>query len=139
MSTQATSSTASRERQRSPRLYIVLLMILCVLFIAGYLQRLTTLGEVQQQIAAMHARIVVSEQRKASLQMELARVQNTEYVASLARDEMGLVQEGDLPIVVYDVPPPAEAVETRAPTTAPSSEKPIWQQWLDLLLPDVAR
>jgi hypothetical protein len=69
MSTQIPSSTTSHERQRSPRLYIVLLVILCVLFVVGYLQRLSTLDEIQRQVAAMQERIAASEQRRADLKV----------------------------------------------------------------------
>ncbi len=139
MSTQIPSSTTSRERQRSPRLYIVLLVTLCVFFVVGYLQRLSTLDEIQRQVAAMQERIAASEQRRADLKVELARVQDPDYLALMARDDMGLVQEGDLPVVVYDPPPATEMPESLPGTVARPTERPIWQQWLDLLLPGAVR
>lgn len=139
MSTQTASPAPVPNRNRSPRLYIVILVILCVLFIAGYLQRLATLDEIQQQVVAMRASVAVSEQRGANLTEELARVQDPYYLALQARDDLGLVQEGDLPVVVYDAPP-AEKVPESLPATTPNpSDSPIWQQWLDLLLPSPAR
>ncbi len=139
MSTQTAPPPASIERHRSPRLYIVILVILCVLFIAGYLQRLSTLDEIQHQVATMRDSVAASEQRGADLKAEMGKVQDLDYLALMARDDMGLVQEGDLPVVVYDAPPAAEAPENpQTPSTQPL-EKPIWQQWLDLLLSSPAR
>jgi len=139
MSTQTASGATSPVRHRSPRLYIILLVILCVLFVAGYLQRLSTLESIRQQVADMREQVAASEQRRANLEAQLAQVQDPYYLALMARDDIGLVQEGDLPVVVYDGPP-AEEVPENQPATAPSaSDKPIWQQWLDLIMQGNAR
>lgn len=139
MSTQTAPPAASIERHRSPRLYIVILVILCVLFVAGYLQRLSTLDEIQRQVAAMHDSVAASEQRGANLKEEVGKVQDLDYLALMARDDMGLVQEGDLPVVIYDAPPAAQTPESHSVTSTQPLEKPIWQQWLDLLLPGSTR
>lgn len=82
----------------------------------------------------MRASVAASEQRHANLEEHLAQVQDPYYLALMARDDIGLVQEGDLPVVVYDGPP-AEEVPEKQPATAPTvSDKPIWQQWLDLFM-----
>jgi len=139
MSTQTASPAPSIDRNRSPRLYIVILVILCVLFVAGYLQRLATLDEIQGQAVAMRASVAASEQRGANLTEELARVQDPYYLALRARDDLGLVQEGDLPVVIYDAPPAEEVPESLPATASGPSDSPIWQQWLDLLLPSPVR
>lgn len=139
MSTQIAPPAASIERRRSPRLYIVILVILCVLFVAGYLQRLSALDEVQRQVAVMHDNVAASKQRSANLKEELAQVQDADYLALMARDEIGLVQEGDLPVVIYDAPPAAEAAANAPVIATQPLETPIWQQWLDLFLPDSIR
>ena len=139
MSTQSASGATSPVRHRSPRLYIVLLVILCVLFVAGYLQRLSTLESIRQQVAEMRESVAASEQRRANLEEHLAQVQDPYYLALMARDDIGLVQEGDLPVVVYDGPPAEAVPESQPATVPPASDRPIWQQWLDLIMQGNAR
>ncbi len=139
MSTQTASGATSPVRHRSPRLYIILLVILCVLFVAGYLQRLSTLESIRQQVADMREQVAASEQRRANLEEQLAQVQDPYYLALMARDDIGLVQEGDLPVVVYDGPPAEEVPENQPATALSASDKPIWQQWLDLIMQGNAR
>lgn len=84
----------------------------------------------------MHQKVAESRQRNANLQAELEHVQDPYYLALLARDGIGLVQEGDLPVVVYEGPPEAAHVappNQQTPTLTP--DKPPWQEWLELMLP----
>lgn len=138
MTTPSLPLTPSREpeRRRNPRLLLLLLAALCVVFVAGYFERLARLEQTRQDILTMRQQVAASRQRHANLQAELARVQDPYYLALLARDGIGLVQEGDLPVVVYEgqpAPTPSPAVE---PTRAPDGgNQAPWQQWLELIFP----
>lgn len=121
------------QRQRNPRFLILLLVALCVVFVGGYFERLTRLQETRQSVAEMRRQVAASRQRHANLQAELERAQDPYYLALLARDGIGLVQEGDLPVVVYEGPP---SVSTPAAewTESPGMEnKPPWQEWWELI------
>jgi cell division protein FtsB len=121
-------------RQRNPRLLILLLVALCVIFVAGYFERLARLEETRQNVDAIRQQVAASRQRHANLQAELERAQDPYYLALLARDGIGLVQEGDLPVVVYEGLP-ALALTPAAKVTDPPDmkDKPPWQQWWELI------
>lgn len=123
------------ERRRNPRLLLLLLAVLCILFVAGYFERLARLEQARQEIAAMRQQVAASRQRHANLEAELERVQDPYYLALLARDDIGLVQAGDLPVVVYEgpTPTPSPVVESNRPPER--GEQAPWRQWLELLFP----
>lgn len=123
------------ERRRNPRLLLLLLVALCVVFAAGYFERLARLEQARQDITTMRHQVAASRQRHANLQAELERVQDPYYLALLARDDIGLVQEGDLPVVVYEgpTPTPSPAVESASPPEAEGQA--TWRQWLELIFP----
>jgi cell division protein FtsB len=119
--------------RRNPRLLILLFVGLCAVFVAGYFDRLARLEETRKSVAEMRQQVATSRQRQANLKAELERAQDPYYLALLARDGIGLVQEGDLPVVVYEGPPPVltPAAEWTDP---PGVENKLpWQQWWELI------
>lgn len=126
--------TPPQARRRNPRLLILLLVVLCTMFVAGYYERLSRLDVARQAVVQMQQQVATSQQRNATLREERERLQDPDYLALMARDGIGLVQEGDLPVVIYEgrpvpaAPVAAQAELRHAPVTAP------WQEWLDLLL-----
>ncbi|MBE2237252.1 MAG: septum formation initiator family protein [Caldilineaceae bacterium] len=127
---------SERERRRNPRLLILLLVALCMVFVAGYFERLSRLDATREAVDEMRQQVAASQQRNANLQEELKRVQDPYYLALMARDGMGLVQEGDLPVVVYEGQPEPESIPATEQTTLPGlAVKPPWQQWVELIFP----
>ncbi|MBK8800246.1 MAG: septum formation initiator family protein [Anaerolineales bacterium] len=88
---------SERERRRNPRLLILLLVALCMIFVAGYFERLSRLDATREAVDEMRQQVTASQQRNANLQEELKRVQDPYYLALMARDGIGLVQEGICP------------------------------------------
>ena len=130
------NSSPQSERRRNPRLLILVLVVLCALFVAGYVERLSQLETVRESASTMQQQIAASKQRNATLREELKRAQDPYYLALMARDDIGLVQDGDLPVVVYD----AKSAASGAPAAdaAPQQMMPPktpWQQWLELIFP----
>jgi cell division protein FtsB len=125
-----------QERRRNPRFLIVLFVLLCGMFVAGYMERLTLLETARQQAAEMSKQVVASYQRQAELLEEQSRVQDPAYLALRARDDIGLAPEGELMVVIYDgKPQPSETPAASQPTVRASTPKPPWQQWLELIFP----
>ena len=122
---------------RSLRLIIFALIGLCLLFVVGYVQRLAAKEAVEAQVVAMQQKITEAELRNAILQDQLADVASPAHVAKVARDDLGLIQANDLPIVVLEplataTPAPAE---TAAQPATPSSTQANWQLWWGLVAP----
>lgn len=127
---------SQQERRRSPRLLIVLFVLLCMLFVAGYMERLASLETARQQVADASAQLAASHQRQANLLEEQSRVQDPAYLALRARDDIGLAPEGELMVVIYDGnPKPAPTPEPEPNTAYMLSSQPPWQQWLELIFP----
>lgn len=125
-----------QERRRNPRFLILLLVLLCGLFVTGYVERLSRLEAMQAQVAEVNRQISESQQRNANLSEELLRVQDPSYLALRARNDIGLAPEGEVAVAIYDAKP--QFVE--APTDLQQigrlpAIKPPWQQWLELIIP----
>jgi cell division protein FtsB len=130
-------STSDGADRRNLRLIIFVLIGLCLLFVVGYLQRLAEKEAVAAQMVAMQTRIADAERRTAILQDQLADVNSSAYVAQVARDHLGLIQENDRPIVVLDPPatavPALEEVERVGQGTPPAETN--WRLWWELVVP----
>ncbi len=130
-------TSTDQPRARNPRVLIVLFVILCGLFVAGYMERLALLENTRQQVADMSAQVAASRQRQAELLEEQNRVQDPAYLALRARDDIGLAPEGELMVVIYDGVPSPTAMPAITPTPAPASTtQPVWRQWLELIFPN---
>lgn len=131
--------STSEQSRRNPRLLIGILFLLCGLFIAGYIERLTALEQARQEVNAMAERLAASEQRRANLLAELQRVQDPHYLALQAHDLLGLAPEEELPVVIYDAPTPPSSQRSELSATqfnASSTSTPApWRQWLELFFP----
>lgn len=127
--------SAEPEHRRTPRLLILLLVALCAIFVVGYFERLARLESTRQSVAEMQQQVAASRQRHANLQAERERVQDPYYLALLARDGIGLVQEGDLPVVIYEGPLAPTVTTTTSIDSEVVRDKPPWRQWLELILP----
>jgi cell division protein FtsB len=115
---------------------LVVLMLLCVLFIGGYLQRLSEKAAVEAEIAAMEQQIAEAKVRNAVLGKELAQVNDAAHVAAIARDALNLVQEGDQIITVVEAPAPqVQATPVHGGIRTPVNTEPNWRRWADLLFP----
>lgn len=131
-----TPSENSAARRRFARIVIFLLFGLCILFVAGYLERMSEKAAIGRQIAQLHQDIAAANVRTAQLTKELESANDDAHVAAIARDSLGLVQKDDKLLVLIDPPATPQAAPTPAyaPRT-PVSTQPNWQRWLDLLVP----
>ncbi len=129
------SSPASAMSRRNWRLIIFGMIGLCLLFVAGYVQRAGEQAQVAADIVAVKADIALARQRQLLLADELAQIDAPARIAALARDDFGYVQPDDKPIVVV-APPVMVAPTAVLPTPTPVTKAgaaPNWQQWLQVL------
>jgi cell division protein FtsB len=130
------SDTNAVPVRRGVRVLIFVLIGLCILFVIGYVQRLSAKEAVRSEIVMLEHEIVRAEQRKMLLADTLQRVDEPAYVGRIARDDLGLVQEGDRPLMVIDPPAtPTPIVVRPTPTPAPAAGEPNWERWLNLIFP----
>jgi len=132
---QPTAAPAPAPTRRVAGVVLGALIVLCLIFIVGYVQRLAEKDAVAAEIAALEQQIADAQVRNAVLAGELAQVNDNAHVGAIARDALNLVQEGDQPLILIDPPAVTAAVPAAgaAAVRAPVSTQPTWQQWLDLI------
>ena len=132
-----TSRPASTQIRRNSRLISFGLVALCLLFVVGYVQRSAVKSAVEAEVSALQEEIAQARLQQAVLQDQLKNIDQPGAIDAAARDDLGLIQRGDQPIVVLD--PPATAtpppVQAPAPAQPIAAGRPDWLRWLDGLFP----
>jgi cell division protein FtsB len=117
--------------RRNSRLIGVGALVLCLLFVAGYVQRSADKAAVEAEMSALQVEIAQARVKQAVLQDELEQIEQPRAIDAAARNDLGLILRGDQPIVVLEPPaaaapvPPPVAAEPLAPADAPD-----WLDWL---------
>jgi len=112
---------------KDKRVIVIGLVIIFVLLLMDFNQRMVLLSRLRDQEKDLTQKYAQLEATRDTLKTELAYANSDEAVEGWARQEGGMIQEGDVPIVLL---PHANAV----PTTAPSQEAIIdeiekWEIW----------
>ncbi len=111
---------------------ILLLLVLTVAlyFAAAFAGELIDSHRIGQQVASLSADIDRLRADNIRLKGEVNEASSDAFVERQAREELGLVHPGDVPVVIGNAPAPAPPPPSPAPTP-----KAHWQQWRDLLRP----
>jgi cell division protein FtsB len=118
-------------RQISPMQILLLLVLTVALyFAAAFAGELIASRRIDSQLRSISLQIGKLKADNVRLKAQVAEAQTDAFVEREARDQLGLVRPGDVPVVVVNAPTPSPPPP--APTPTP---KPHWQQWRDLLLP----
>ncbi|MCB0046602.1 MAG: septum formation initiator family protein [Caldilineaceae bacterium] len=116
---------------------LLLFLLLCVLFITGYVGRLGQLAGLRADITAKQVELNAALDRQAALLDEQAYTRTEQYTDEVMRDQFGMSRPGDKLIVVV---PSREG--DGAPAAAESASPPaaeadaIWRQWRALFAPE---
>ncbi len=114
---------------------LLALVICCLLFIVGYMGRLTEQARLQAEIAHQEAQIVQANARQAELQAYLNYVRSDAYVHEQARNVFNMVQPGDELLITVAPAEPVVSTDEAKPRDVIPPLSPYWQQWLELFLP----
>jgi cell division protein DivIC len=115
---------------------ILLLLVLTVAlyFAAAFAGELIASQRIATQVRSISLDIDRLKGDNARLKAQVAEAQTDAYLEREARDRLGLVRPGDVPVVVVNAPTPAPPAPS--PASAPRSH---WQEWRDLLVPGATR
>lgn len=116
---------------RNPRVLWAIVLLLVLAFAVSYGARLTAKANLEAAIDQQQARIVAANQRQQALQQELAYVRSDAYVEEVARNQLGMVQEGDEVLIVVKGASQSTIQPGADPDTA--GNPPLWQEWLTYL------
>ena len=132
------SQESDKKRERASAYSVMLLLgfVVGLYFVFQYVEQLRELVTVQAQIAEMKQDISLSQQSSLDLQAELQYASSDQYVAAVARGELGYIQDGDEVYVLLDFSDEEKALPT-ASSSAPDVEddpfRPLdWTWWQSL-------
>lgn len=89
----------------TPRFFIVLaVLLLTVYLVYGYVQGFVRMRALRLQIEHVQRDIAELELRNAELQERIALYDSDAFIERAAREELGLVGPGEIPVIVIDAP-----------------------------------
>jgi cell division protein FtsB len=115
---------------KDKRVIVVVVAIVLVMLLLNFNQRMVLLSRLRDQENDLTQKYAQLEATRDTLKTELAYANSDEAVEAWARQEGGMIQQGDIPIVLL---PASNAVPTSVPT--PESfidEIEKWEIWQEL-------
>jgi cell division protein FtsB len=112
------------------RVIVVILVIILVFLLIDFNQRMVLLSKLRKQEKQLEFEYSQLEATRIALETQIAFANSDEAVEKWAREEGGMIQEGDIPIVLL---PPAEPIvpqTTREAVTV--DEVDNWEIWREL-------
>jgi cell division protein FtsL len=86
--------------------------------------------QLNQQAAGLRAEVVDLRARNIALQQEIEQARTDTAIATIARQQLGLIKPGDRAIVLVSQPGQSTPA---APAAPPAPPPPPWRQWWDYL------
>lgn len=112
------------------RVIVAALAIILVMLLVDFNQRMVLLSKLRGQEKVLTEKYAQLESTLTALETELAYAQSDQSVEKWAREEAGMIQDGDIPIVLL---PPSNQVRT-PPPPEPEVEDEVqpWEIWQEL-------
>jgi len=119
---------------KDKRIIVVALVIILVFLLMDFNQRMVLLSKMRGQEKELSQEFENLQSTRSALEMQLAFSTSDIAVEKWAREEGGMVQEGDVPIVLL---PPSAPIPTKTPQqSAVVDEVENWQIWQELFFGD---
>ena len=119
---------------KDKRVIVVVLVIVLVLLLMDFNQRMVLLSRLRSQEKELTLEYAQMVATRDALKTELAYANSDEAVEAWAREEAGMIQDGDVPIILLPPATPA-AIEPPQPTEAVDEIGP-WEIWRELFFGD---
>ncbi|HEY9121785.1 MAG TPA: septum formation initiator family protein [Brevefilum sp.] len=119
---------------KDKRIIVVALVIILVFLLMDFNQRMVLLSKMRGQEKELSQEYENLQSTRSALETQLALSNSDIAVEKWAREEAGMVQEGDVPIVLL---PPSAPIPTLTPQqSAVIDEVENWQIWQELFFGD---
>jgi len=119
---------------KDKRIIVVALVIILVFLLMDFNQRMVLLTKMRSQEKELSQEYENLQSTRSGLETQLALSNSDIAVEKWAREEGGMVQEGDVPIVLL---PPSNPIPTQTPQqNAVVDEVENWQIWQELFFGD---
>ena len=119
---------------KDKRVIVVGLVIILVLLLMDFNQRMVLLTKMRGQEEELEQEYAELQSTRDALETQIAFANSDLAVEKWAREEGGMAQQGDIPIILL---PPSDPVPTKTPsqpTVVNEVEK--WQIWQELFFGD---
>jgi cell division protein FtsB len=116
------------------RIIVIAVIIVLVILFLDFNQRMILLSKLrgqERQLTQEYSQLVATAN---ALKTEIANVDSDQVVEKWAREEAGMVQEGDIPIVI--LPPSKTLVPTQTSETVIVDKVETWEIWQELFFGD---
>jgi len=124
-------SAGRKKRRLKIRPVGILIVMAAVALLAWSLLPLGQRLEREEEVRELEQKVAALREENRVLREEIAHLKSDEYVEKLAREELGLVKEGES---AYLVVPPPQAGEERSDESKPQKrERTLWQKFGDFL------
>jgi cell division protein FtsB len=119
---------------KDKRVIVVALIVILVLLLMDFNQRMVLLTKMRGQEEELEQEYSQLQSTRNALETQIAFANSDLAVEKWAREEGGMVQEGDIPIILL---PPSDPVPTKTPEqTTIVDEVEKWQIWRELFFGD---
>lgn len=119
---------------KDKRVLLIALIVILVLLLVDFNQRMTLLTRMRRQEKELHERYAQLESTRTALETELVYAQSDQAVERWAREDAMMIQSGDIPIVLL---PPANPVPTQSiPEPVIIEHVKKWEIWQALFFGD---
>lgn len=119
---------------KDKRIIVVAVIIIFVILFLDFNQRMVLLSKLrgqEKQLTQEYGQLVTTAN---ALKTEIANADSDQVVEKWAREEAGMIQEGDIPIVL--LPPSTTAIPTPTSPSVIVDEVETWEIWQELFFGD---
>lgn len=116
------------------RVIVVSLIVILILLLMDFNQRMVLLTKLRGQEKQLTQKYAQLESTLAALEAEIADAGSDQAVEKWAREEAGMIQEGDIPIVL--LPPSEPIVSDIGQQTVVIERVEKWEIWQELFFGD---
>jgi cell division protein FtsB len=119
---------------KDKRVIVISLVVILVLVLIDFNQRMVLLAKLRTQEKQLEFEYSQLQATKNALEAELASANTDQAVEKWAREEGGMIQEGDIPIVL--IAPSDQILPQPTPKEVIIDEVENWEIWQELFLGD---
>jgi cell division protein FtsB len=116
------------------RIIVVTVVAVLVLLLMNFNQRMVLLSKLRGQEKQLTLEYANLESTRSALETQIAYANSDESVEKWAREEAGMIQEGDIPIVLLPPSEPLSATPTQSSVIVDEVDK--WEIWQELFFGD---
>lgn len=115
---------------KDKRIIVTILAVIAVVVLINFNQRMSLLTRLRRQERQLAEKYSQLESTRAALETQIAFADSDQAVEQWAREDAGMIQPGDVPIVI--LPPSTPVATPTAPQPSIVEQVQRWQIWQEL-------